>query len=346
MIHVVKNHSINILKKVFILLNDCYDQPTLRMSFCWLLVMSISYSGLTLQAQQAPQLSLYTLNPIFNNPAYVGSNNSGFLDIYYRHHWANVTGAPHTAAISGHTSLGLRERVGIGGYLLYDKVHIHNNVSLSGAYSYRIELPSSVLSFGISTQLDYTHSAYTEVATNSSMMIDDNAFSENIAIVRPNFGLGTYYYHKNYYVGIALPQLLQFKDNNTLTQVQRIPIQYRNYILMAGGAIPLGSDKTVLLPAMLINTQPQQSNTIIDLSLSALLMDVFKLGAAARFTSGLGLSSSTIFTVLLLKNGIRIGYAHDIAIGAISQFSNGSHELLVGFNFKRDRGAYKERYYF
>ncbi|TNE49794.1 MAG: type IX secretion system membrane protein PorP/SprF, partial [Bacteroidetes bacterium] len=58
-----------------------------------------------LQAQQAPQYSMYLLNPYAYNPAYAGMGNSLVATGVYRQQWSSLRGAPESQHLNMHLPL-------------------------------------------------------------------------------------------------------------------------------------------------------------------------------------------------------------------------------------------------
>ena len=100
------------------------------------------------QGQQYPVYSQYLFNPMVINPAYAGSHIQLSATAMFRNQWVNLDGAPKTASLTMHTTLG-RPSVGMGMIITNDKIGSYSNTSLYGAYSYSIRTPAWRMSFGL-----------------------------------------------------------------------------------------------------------------------------------------------------------------------------------------------------
>src|ERR1043166_3375076 len=94
-----------------------------------------------LAAQQRPVQSLYMFDPLLINPAYAGTQVQLSATAIYRNQWVNLDGAPKTLTATIHSGF-YKARMGLGLIITNDQIGIHNDFSLYGVYSYKIQFPN------------------------------------------------------------------------------------------------------------------------------------------------------------------------------------------------------------
>ena len=100
-------------------------------------------------AQQAPQYSLFALNPYAYNPAYAGLENTLVATGVYRRQWSGLEGAPETQHLNAHLPLYVINS-GIGLKIENDVIGAHRTTQGSVSYNYQLELGrNTLLSAGI-----------------------------------------------------------------------------------------------------------------------------------------------------------------------------------------------------
>jgi len=158
-------------------------------------------------AQQDPHYTQYMYNQNVVNPAYA-TDNLGVINFgaMHRSQWLNAVGAPKTynffvhAPISSAIELGLSvitDNIG-------DGVLKENNIY--GDFAYVLQITEGhKLSLGLKA-------GFTNFATNfnnfSFPQEEYDVAFDNISRIFPNFGTGAFYFTDKYYVGIAVPNLL------------------------------------------------------------------------------------------------------------------------------------------
>jgi len=296
--------------------------------FTFLLCIFTGYLGV--QAQQDAQYSFYMFSPLSINPAYAGTRDIKSFMAIYRHQWAGYDGAPHTAALSFHTAF--KEKNGLGVYLENDRINIHNRITAMLSYSYRIPLGPGKLSMGLQGGLFHQRSNFSELATEQP----DQLFAENTNHLRPNFGAGLYYYAPTWFLGLSVPHLL----NTKIETPTEDSFRYRHYFLSGGIAIR-ATDKLYVKPGFLIKSIPGSAPFSADMSLNFLFKRRFWLGANYRWKDSVDLLAQWN-----INKNLRIGYAYDITLSQVAKINNGSHEVMLGYDFGYDKSRVVTPRYF
>ena len=278
-------------------------------------------------AQQRPVQSLYMFDPLLLNPAYAGTQVQLSATAIYRNQWINLEGAPKTMTGTVHSGF-LRNRVGLGLIFSDDQIGIHHDVSVYGAYAYRINLSKRTsLSMGLQGGFNNIKSDYNKL--NLKNPGDPNLFGV-LQKVNPNVGAGLYLRHNNYYVGFSIPYMVNNTVFNYEDETIGLSRQRRYYYLMAGTKIPL-ADYLDFFPSLLMRFQ-ERAPYSMDINGTLVLYKTVGLGLSARNSDGLiGLFE------LQLNENFHVGYSYDFTASDLNQFSAGSHEIMLNYRVRITR---------
>ncbi len=309
----------------------------LLLAFAFMVVYSLNAN-----AQQEVRYTKFIFNKLAFNPAYAGSVEGFDLTALFRRQWVNIPGSPTSATLSGHTGLGINKKVGVGAFIEYDKIGVHNSLDFQMTYSYRFLLGESRLAVGLQGGIFNMRSDWGAVTGDDLVDGTDPAFNNlPSSELLPNFGVGLYYYKPNsFYVGASVPRLLE----NELESVSRLAHQYRHYYAMAG--VVFGGDKFKVKPSTLVKMVPSNAPVQVDANLMFLIRDVFWIGGTYRAavgntytladgTNGSFIQSESVdfIAAFLMKKGLRIGYAYDLTLSPLGMYTSGSHEVMLGYSF-------------
>lgn len=270
--------------------------------------------------QQLTQQSQYMLNHFDINPAVAGSNEYLNLSFSFRKLWAGIEGSPSLQTLSSH--MVVYEGMGVGAKIFNYTAGPERKTGFEGAYAYHLALDNieSHLAFGLSFQI------YQYFLDKSEMVVeeeDDEVFLGTEKMVVPDGSFGTYLYGKTYYVGLAVPQLIQrnIKLKSDLIEQKRV----RHYFLHGGYLYHINRDFRIE-PSMLVK--------LIEIGL-------FQADINAMLTYQnmvtLGLSYRTSDAVVVMvgykTERFRIGYSVDFTTSDIRAHSSGSHEVFIAYAF-------------
>ena len=298
----------------------------------------------TAKAQQDARYSQYMFNQLTFNPAYAGSHERTSLLGLYRKQWVNINGAPTTASFSVHSALGQEKKVGLGGFLEYDKIGVHNRMRAFADYAYRFTLGKGHLALGVQGGITYLNSKYSDITT-AEQGVADPVFQENLSRVMPNFGVGVFYSNDYVYAGISVPKLINNKLKNGLESVEALGREYRHYFFSVGGIIPAGQSVKIK-PSILVKTVFTNAPTQFDFNLNFFFMDMLWLGSSIRLEDRFNPESLSFMTGVQLKQGLLLGYAYDFTLSELRNHTSGSHEVMLGYSFGRDGERYKTPRFF
>ena len=333
----------------------------LCLSFLLFLSPSPSY------AQQEPQFTKYMFNTLSYNPAYAGSRDYMSIVALHRDQWfgwgngAESDGRPVTQTFSIHSPVN--KAVGLGLNLVNDKTGSRQTTVVNFSYAYRISFGNGTLSLGMQAGAMSWSADWSDLDFKDAQILD-NAFNQgNPSDIMPDFGAGIFFYTKRFYAGASIPHLAQFSLRD-VSQEERETIRkwarnYRHTYLTVGTAIPIKGESLVFRPSFLIKTvgffpeffkqgdlvREIGSPTTFDIDASFLLQKKLWLGTSFRSAFAALIEqndrasshdSADIWVSFLLDNGFRIGFAYDFPLNEIRHYSNGSFEIMLGYDFYKE----------
>lgn len=317
------------------------------------------------KAQQDPMFTKYMFNTLIFNPAYAGSKDHMSMTLLHRDQWVGLEdGRPTTQTLTVHTPIR-GNRIGVGGSLLHDDIGPTKDIRLSGYYAYRMSFNEgkSKLSLGISGSVNQFRADWDELILNN---VVDPVFATNPGTVwSPNAGAGIFYYNNSFYLGLSVPNIL----NTRFGKDAMFARQYRHYYLGGGLILPLNLSRTLIFkPSFLIKNSnlfgefqdPGNNNLVgsvgapteFDIDLSLLFYEALWLGISFRssfedFTGESSWDSADIWMAYYLRNGFRIGLAYDYTLTELSDPSDLSFEVVVGYEFSyKESAILTPRYFF
>ncbi|MDP2541322.1 PorP/SprF family type IX secretion system membrane protein [Tenacibaculum discolor] len=299
-----------------------------------LLVLLVSISSKIL-AQQDPQYTQYIYNMTVMNPAYAGSKEGISLGLLARSQWVGVSGAPKT--FSGFIHSPVSRKVGLGLSLIHDKIGPVSETHAYADFSFTINTSEKAkLAFGLKAGATFQQIG---LLTLNQVESNDSKFNQNSNKTYPNFGVGAFYYKENFYVGASIPNLLETlhfeRSNGKITKAS----EKMHGFLTAGYVIDL-KNRFKLKPSALVK-YADSAPLSLDLSLNLLWNNKVEFGVSHRLDD----SWSGIVNFRIGKD-LRLGYAYDHTISNLGEFSSGSHEFLLLFDFKSEEDSYKQPRFF
>lgn len=279
--------------------------------------------------QQDPHYSFYMFNGLYVNPAYAGSRGVISMNAFYRHQWAGLSGAPRTASFAIHSPMK-NENMAMGGIFTHDRIGKAQTNSAFLSYVYRIPLGPKVkgnwLAFGLQGGFGYYQNRLSQVATDQA---GDPQFSSDRNLWMPNFGAGFMFYGDRYFVGASMPQALNLSMNEKLHNAGGLDSTahyYRHFMFSGGYAFNIGS-KVQLKPSFIIRYLPNLPISA-DVNLSFFFIERIMLGASYRY------DDAYIFMGQFgITKQLSIGYAYELGISELNNYQNGTHEIMLGYDF-------------
>ena len=305
-----------------------------------LFTMLIAVMGMTAFAQQDPMLSQYMFNHLLINPGYAGSKPYMMTSALYRNQWTGFEGAPITAVASIHGPWH-GKNMGLGATIMNDHIGVTNRFEVKGDYSYHIPITEKVkVGVGLSAGLSYYTAKVSELVYWD---LDDPIFQGDVhSNLLPNFGAGAFLYSKKYWAGISVPELISYDPDKVFSidaSADFAPRQVRHYFAEAGYVIGYNTD-FAFRPSILVKyvkNTPMQA----DFNLNCVIKNVVWIGGSYRTND-----AAVAIAEVQVNKKMRVGYSYDITLSELNNYSNGSHEIMIGYDFGYDIMKMKTPRYF
>lgn len=292
-------------------------------------------------AQQDAQFSQYMFNGIYINPAYAGYREQLNIQGFYRNQWTGITGAPQTGSIAIDASAN-NNKVGLAFQLSDDQLGAQSNLAAYANYAYRLQMNqdgSSRLALGFGIGIVQLGIDGAKLTTNDPELYQPVGKQNTLM---PDARVGVYYSDNKFYAGLSADNLItQFYK---ISSASFVPQPKAHYYLTGGFLAPL-SDEFMLKPSFLVK-EDMAGPTNLDLSLFAIIKENVWLGCSYR--TGINIfsknhlqpdltQSDAIVAALQIFSiqNFRIGYAYDISVGPLQGYSSGTHEVSIGYFFRK-----------
>jgi type IX secretion system PorP/SprF family membrane protein len=288
-------------------------------------------------AQQDPMYTQYMENLQIINPAYAGSKELLSLMVVSRNQWVSLPGAPDTRSVVVHTPINTTQ-MGLGISVLSDHIGPVKQTGFYFDYSYRLYFSNQrTLSLGLKAGVNFYDANISNLTTNDP---NDPVFAYDInRKFLPNVGVGAFYYTNQYYFGLSIPKLIDNAINKNGVAVQNISREQMHVFFMSGYVYDV--NRILKFKPAILAKYVMNAPFSIDLSGTFLFYERLWLGAMYR----VGDSFGGLFQ-LQLSNQIKIGYSYDLPINRLGAYNNGTHEIMISFDFVSKGGKVRSPRYF
>lgn len=287
-------------------------------------------------AQTEPMYSQYMFNMININPAYAGSRSVPSLTTLFRKQWVGIPGAPQTTSLSLDMPLN-NDKAGLGIQLLDDRLGVEKTTGAQLNYAYRIRVSEKgILAMGIRAGLLNYRANYSEVSTLTE---NDPAFYQNVSGLLPTAGAGLYYMTDKFYAGLSVPSLLQTKLIDQQQTSVSSKISNLHFFATMGYVLTL-SDDIKLKPSVLVKSV---SGAPIQLDFNSNIWLQDKISFGLSYRTGDAVVGMVEWQ---LNDQLRFGYDYDHTISNLNPYNQGTHEIMLRYEFGSARTSYVSPRYF
>ncbi len=306
-------------------------------------------------AQQEALFTNYLFNSLTFNPAYAGTTEYLTATLIHRSQWLGLNrglggrddGAPSSQSFSLHSPAN--DRVGLGMSLVRDAIGATRTNHLNFIYAYRIPFQSGTLSIGVQAGATHWRANWRELDFKDPQALDPAFNGEIISDWVPNIGAGIYYYHEYFYVGLSAPRLMRFTllpRREFISDFTALAHLYPHFYLTGGGVFRYGPE-LVIKPTLLVRrtgvfenwvvskSQQVSTPTAVDVGISAFVLETLWLGLNFRtaFEKRSSADSIDLWAAFYLDNGLRVGMGYDFLLSQLNNYSGGSLELMLTYDF-------------
>lgn len=287
-----------------------------------LVIFSLLCFGVS-NAQQRGQYTQWMWHLQAQNPAFVGLKTCIELKSLYRNQWAGLPGSP----TSGFFTCGLpiytekkkllTPRQGFGFKFEGDQFgafHVNRfDVQYAGHFNFT---PETRLSIGIAAGVKQWIFNHDEITT----LEVDPVVDESASFIAPDASLGFWWNGKNYFVSLAMSELVRNKWN-PLTSDSHFGIHTQ----FSGGFRMIGTEKIAILPYYNLRFPPKGPISM-DLNVIFSYMN--------RMDFGLGIRNKDAFLFLFqykISEKFALAYSCDFITSALGENHHFSHEFGLSF---------------
>ena len=286
----------------------------------WLLL----FNNRKAMAQQDPLYTQYMDNLLVINPGYAGSKNIGNAMVVARSQWVSFDGAPATRSFAFNSPVE-GKNIGVGISLLSDRIGPIKQTGFYVDYSYFLQVSEDFrLGMGLKGGVSFYRANLTDLLTiDPGDPILDNDIYENFL---PNVGVGFYLFSDNTYLGLSAPRLIENKITREDVSTDYVNKQEMHLYFVGGHQFELSPDFQLKTSGMMkwVKSAP----LAFDINALFGFREKFWIGAMYRFDAAYGAIAQ-----FKPMPELTIGYSYDITIGDLSGFQNGSHEVMLSYNF-------------
>ena len=288
-------------------------------------------------AQQDPMYTQYMDNLQIVNPAYAGSKDLISVMAVARNQWVSLPGAPDTRTIAAHSPVN-GTNMGLGVSFLSDKVGPVQQTGLYVDYSYKLFFSRKrTLALGLKGGINFYRAGISDLTTNDP---NDPVFSSDInQSFLPNLGVGAFYYTNTYYLGLSVPKLISNTINKNGVSIQSIGKEQLHFFFMGGYVFDV--NRIVKFKPSFLAKLVQNAPVSLDLNGTFLFYDKLWLGAMFRPGDSFG-----GLLQIQATNQLKIGYSYDYPTNKLGAFNNGTHEIMISYDFDFGGGKVRSPRYF
>lgn len=282
-------------------------------------------------SQQERQVSHYMYDHISINPGSAGSSDMISTHAIIRQQWPGMEGAPTDLILnlSAPFRLGTTHH-GAGLAVWSDELGYNSDIDLSVSYAFQIPVKNGRLGLGLSGSF-----INREVDGNNWIFPDQDVITdEDVPVGNQNeftfdLGVGLFYMTDELYVGLSSTRVLEneFNYENSSTGLSLSEKLSRQYYLTAGYSLQFANPLLELLPSIFVQTDTK----VTKIDVNATLMYNKKFWGGVSYRVG---SAVVGMVGLSILNGVKVGYAYDFDTSKLMNVTKGSHEVMLGYDFR------------
>jgi type IX secretion system PorP/SprF family membrane protein len=277
-------------------------------------------TALQANAQQSASYTQYMDNLTPLNSAYSLLDKSASVNTLFRTQYVGIQGAPNTFIFNG--NLPLDNINGAAGLIINnDNFAVEHQTEVNAYFAKSVQLSDNNF---LAVSLNAGFRNY--IADYAGLAPGDPVFADDIRETKASAGFGVLYYTDKYYIGVSVPQLT-FRDLGAGSILDNN--YFRNhYYFSAAYLANLGDDGIQLKPATLVS-YVRGVPLIADISTTFYFKNA--LGVGINYRTNAEMAGIISYNV----SNFHIGYSYQFGTTSnnLSEFSNATHEITLGYRF-------------
>lgn len=310
---------------------------------CFLLVGVI-------HAQQKPLYSHYMFNKMAINPGSAGSADMVSMTGVFRQQWMGIDGAPSTGSFNVNSPLNLFGiSSGIGVDLLRDAIGLQSDIGIKLAYAFRFNAGDGKMGIGVSGGVYSPSATYSKFADEdpaiANTLFQDGAIptSDMEGVVTADIDFGIYYRTEDLFIGLSSTRVnassVPYSKESTGTTITGEYQYARHYYLNSGYNLQLANPSYMVKPSFLIQSDAKSTtfdaNIMLEYNKKVWGGVSYRLGIANMVIAMFGLE---------MGNGVKIGFAYDVPSISLLNYTSGTIEFMMGYDFSLKVDKLPQRY--
>ena len=291
-------------------------------------------------AQTEPMYSQYMYNMLGVNPAYAGNREALSFNFFQRNQWNGIKGAPKTTSVSLDQSIK-DGKIGWGMQVFDDRLGVEAATGFNGMLSTRIQVSEKgILSGGLSFGLMNYRINLNDVQNRNNPNDPSFITTNNPSRWNPSLGMGVYYNTDRFYAGVSTPSILRSRLASYEDFISSIDKSNAFHLFANTGYVFDVNEDLKLKPSTMIK-MVSGAPIEADINLNVWLKDI--LGFGGSYRTG---DAFVGMVELQATPNLRFGYAYDLPFNPLKYFTRGSNELMLRYEFGKNKTKIKSTRYF
>lgn len=293
-----------------------------------ILLMMVSFP---IRAQTDIQLSQHMFNRMNYNPAVTGASDYVNISGYIRDQWAGWEGAPKSQMLTVHNYFDAF-RSGLGLVILHDAIGLEKSVNAKINYAYHVYLSrDSYLSLGLGIGVLYRF-------FDRQQILPDDIHDEELPMDIENktyadFDFGMEFNYRHFRAGISITHLTRSAKENSVLVAGRHFYSFLRYKFPVAFRWELEPSVFVQVNKMFVHSE---INVLVHYNRR------FWYGTSFRVDRSMKPESIVPMAGIDISPSFRVGYSYDVNLGNLRNYSEGTHEIVVGIRIRKDRYRYSK----
>lgn len=297
----------------------------MNMKKLYTLLLSIALAG-GLQAQDEAIFTHTIVNPFLVNPGYAGISGDHQLNFHMRNSWAGFKNAPGSYAVTWNGPVA--DRLGLGLVLFTENAGALSRHRGQLSYGYNFYVNQDFrLGAGLSTEF-HQERLPNSVLNNPTQQQGDEIIQDRIEGAQWfDASMGFYGDFRNtLYFGLSTANMVRARLNDYDNESFAGEI-FQHWMFQLGYRFDLKEQDVILEPSVFIR-RARNAPLLVDLGFRASFLDQRITGGLVYRAGSGGMLGLMVGTSI---NTFRVLYSYDVGFQRFQQYSNGSHEITVGF---------------